>query len=157
MASEARKSTPPKGMELDERGALESALARAREEAEKQRRVNASLEEALRSRDAVLSVVAHALRNPLNIISIAANTLLQRSPNAAARRPIERIVRSARRADRMISDLLKISAIETGQFTVEREPVETADLVLGAIESQQGLAAEASVILGTDLSPERSE
>ncbi|HEY2408164.1 MAG TPA: hybrid sensor histidine kinase/response regulator [Polyangiaceae bacterium] len=151
MSSEARTSSAELELELARQS---TALEEARSEVETQRRLNASLTEALHSRDAVLSVVAHDLRNPLNIISIAANTLLQRQPDAAARRPIERIVRSAHRADRMISDLLKISAIETGQFSIEREAVETTDLVLAALESQQGLAAEASVILGADLSPE---
>src|SRR5450432_2500299 len=73
---------------------------------EQQRRLVAALEEAVRSRDAVLSVVAHDLRNPLNIIALAANTLLFSLPDPAARRSMERIVRSVQRADRMIADLL---------------------------------------------------
>ena len=84
--------------------------------AEHQRRLKEALEEAVRSRDSVLSVVAHDLRNPLNVISLAANALLQRLPEASDRRLVERITRSAQRADHMIADLLAISAIETGRF-----------------------------------------
>ena len=76
-----------------------------------------SLRQAVRSRDDVLSVVAHDLQNPLNVISIAASMLLQRAPDSAARRPLERIMRGAQRADRMIRDLLEINAIETGRFS----------------------------------------
>jgi len=90
--------------------------------AELQRRVTETLEEAVRSRDAVLSVVAHDLRNPLNIISLAANTLLMSLPDASARRSMERIIRSVQRADRMIADLLTINTIETGRFAIERNP-----------------------------------
>jgi signal transduction histidine kinase/CheY-like chemotaxis protein len=113
-----------------------------------------ALERTIRARDQMLSVVAHDLRNPLNVIGIAANTLLQRFSDSTARPPIERIIRSAYRADRMIRDLLEIDAIESGRLSLERQQVEAADLLLAALDSQQALAAEASVILSTDLSPQ---
>ncbi|HEX2674380.1 MAG TPA: hybrid sensor histidine kinase/response regulator [Polyangiaceae bacterium] len=111
------------------------------------------LEEAVRARDSVLSVVAHDLRNPLNIVSLAANTLLPQLTDAAARRILERILRSARRADQMLSDLLTTGAIETGQFTIDPAPVDAAELILGALESQYSLATSASVIVAADVSP----
>jgi len=111
------------------------------------------LEEAVRARDSVLSVVAHDLRNPLNIVSLAANTLLPQLSDAAARRTVERILRSAQRADQMLSDLLAISAIETGLFAIETAPVDAAELILGALESQYSLATAASVIVAADVSP----
>jgi signal transduction histidine kinase/ActR/RegA family two-component response regulator len=114
----------------------------------------AALEQAVRARDQMLSVVAHDLRNPLNVIGIAANTLLQRFADTSVRSPIDRILRSAHRADRMIRDLLEIDSIETGRLALERMVVEPADIILAALDSQQALAAEASVIIGTDLSPQ---
>jgi CheY-like chemotaxis protein len=134
----------------EEKSGHQSALA----EAERQRRLNQTLEEAVRARDAVLSVVAHDLRNPLNVISIAANTLLLNLPDASSRRSMERIVRSVQRSDRMIADLLAISTIETGRLVIEPEPVETAELILAALETQHSLAAAASVIVAADLSPD---
>ncbi|HTQ05633.1 MAG TPA: hybrid sensor histidine kinase/response regulator [Polyangiaceae bacterium] len=126
----------------------------AESDAAELRRTVERLEDAVRSRDIVLSVVAHDLRNPLGVISIAANTLLQRLPGPSARRPVERIIRSAQRADRMVRDLLAISAIETGQLSLDAKPTGTADLIFAAVESQQNVAAEASIIIGTDISPE---
>lgn len=111
------------------------------------------LEEAVRARDSVLSVVAHDLRNPLNIVSLAANTLLPQLSDASARRTLDRILRSAQRADQMLSDLLTIGAIETGLFTVDPAPVDAAELILGALESQYSLATAASVIVAADVSP----
>jgi CheY-like chemotaxis protein len=136
--------------ELEE---AKAAAQRALDEADRQRHLKEELEEAVRSRDAVLSVVAHDLRNPLNIISLAANNLLPALSDASARRSVERIIRSAQRADRMIRDLLAVGAIETGRFTMDKEPVETAELLLGALESQHSLAAAASVIVAADISP----
>jgi signal transduction histidine kinase/ActR/RegA family two-component response regulator len=112
------------------------------------------LKQAVLSRDAVLSVVAHDLQNPINVISIAASMLLQRLPDATTRRPLERVMRAVQRADRMIRDLLEVNAIETGLFSIQRGQLEPTDLILAALESQQSLAAEASVIIATDLSPE---
>lgn len=112
------------------------------------------LKQAVLSRDAVLSVVAHDLQNPINVISIAAGMLLQRLPEPTTRRPLERVMRAAQRADRMIRDLLEVNAIETGHFSIQRCQLEPADLILAALESQQSLAADASVIIATDLSPE---
>lgn len=112
------------------------------------------LQGAVRSRDDVLSVVAHDLQNPITVISIAANMLLKRSPDATARRPVERILRASQRADRMIRDLLEVNAIESGRFSIERSRIQPADLILSVLESQLGLAADASVIIATDVAPE---
>jgi signal transduction histidine kinase/CheY-like chemotaxis protein len=111
------------------------------------------LQHAIRSRDDVLSVVAHDLQNPINVISIAASILLQRLSDPGSRRPLERIMRGVQRADRMIRDLLEVNSIEAGRFTIQPGRVEPIDLILSALESQQSLAADASVIIGTDLSP----
>jgi CheY-like chemotaxis protein/nitrogen-specific signal transduction histidine kinase len=119
----------------------------------RQQRTIEALEEAVRSREAVLSVVAHDLRNPLNVIALAANSLLLSLPDATARRAMERIVRSVQRADRMIADLLTINTIDTGRLALERQRVETPELILSALDSQQSLAAAASVILAADISP----
>jgi signal transduction histidine kinase/ActR/RegA family two-component response regulator len=110
----------------------------------------------VQAREEILAVVAHDLQNPLNVISMAANMLLQRVTEQSSRRPIERIIRGVQRAARLLRDLLDISAIEAGQFSIEPRRLNSADLILSALESQQSLAADASVILATDLSPELS-
>ena len=117
MTTDAKPSREDILRELSE---AQLACQRALAEVEHQRRLKESLEEAVRSRDAVLSVVAHDLRNPLNIVALAANTLLPRLPDATARRLAERIIRSTQRADHMLRDLLTISAIETGRFASPR-------------------------------------
>jgi signal transduction histidine kinase/ActR/RegA family two-component response regulator len=113
-----------------------------------------ALEDAVRSRDDLLAVVAHDLRNPLNVISVSANNLLRRISDPMQARAIERIERGAARADRLIRDLLDINAIESGRFNVERRPVVLTELLLNALDAQQGLAADASVLLSSDLSPD---
>lgn len=113
-----------------------------------------AMEAAIAARDDVISVVAHDLRNPINVISLAAHSLHQRMSDASSRRTLERIVRAVQRGDRLIRDLLEVSAIQAGHFTIEKRRLETASTILTAIESQQGLAASASIILGADVAPE---
>jgi signal transduction histidine kinase/FixJ family two-component response regulator len=115
---------------------------------------HAALQQTIALREEVLAVIAHDLRNPINVISLAANSLLQRLPDSSARRPVERIIRGAQRADRLIRDLLEINAIEGGRFSIEKQSVDVSDVILAALESQQGLAADVSVIIAADLSPE---
>jgi signal transduction histidine kinase/ActR/RegA family two-component response regulator len=113
-----------------------------------------ALRSEIAAREGVLAVVAHDLKNPVHVISLTAGGMLRRMPDAASRRPIERIIRAADRAERLLRDLSEVSAIESGRFSIEQRYVEPADLILSALESQQGLAQDASVIIGTDLSPE---
>jgi signal transduction histidine kinase/CheY-like chemotaxis protein len=109
------------------------------------------LEQAIRARDDLLAVVAHDLRNPLNVITVSGNSLMRRQPDASMLRPIERILRATQRADRLIRDLLDVNAIESGRFLVERKQLELPDVLLAALESQQSVAADASVILTSDI------
>lgn len=111
------------------------------------------LEGAIRARDDLLAVVAHDLRNPLNVITVSGNSLLRRQPDPSMLRPLERILRATQRADRLIRDLLDVNAIEGGRFVVERRSIEPADVLLSALESQQSVAADASVVLTSDIAP----
>ena len=113
----------------------------------------ATLEALIRSRDEVMAVVAHDLQNPLNVITLAANMLLKRATDPTFRRPVERILAAAQRADRLVHDLLDISAIERGRLTIQPQPLDPADLILAAIDSQQGAAAQASVLIAPDINP----
>ncbi len=137
----------------DERRFLDLVVARA-SAALRRYLSREALRQAVFSRDDVMGVVAHDLRNPINVISMAALTLHQRLVDSTSRRPVERIMRAVERADHLIRDLLAVNAIEAGQFAIERGPVETANTILAALESQQTLAASASVILASDISPE---
>ena len=111
------------------------------------------LREGLRAREEGLAVVAHDLRNPLHAITVGVGTLLPRISEHALRRPLERIQRSALRMERLLQDLLDIHAIEGGHFTVSKGEVAPTSLILTALESQQSLAGQTSVIINTDVTP----
>ncbi|HET6984524.1 MAG TPA: ATP-binding protein [Myxococcaceae bacterium] len=105
-------------------------------------------------REEALAVVAHDLRNPLHAITVGVSTLLPRITEPTLRRPVERIQRSAQRMERLLQDLLDIHAIEGGRFTVSKGEMSPTALILTALESQQNLAGQTSVIIATDVAPE---
>ena len=89
--------------------------------------------EAIQSRDDVLAVVAHDLRNPLNAILL--NIALLHEPGRDAMRVGATIDRAARRMDRLIQDLLDVARIESGRLTIERDCVSTAKLLADIVET----------------------
>lgn len=115
---------------------------------------DARLREGIQAREEALAVVSHDLRNPLHAISVGVGMLLPRIAEPTLRRPVERIQRSAQRMERLLQDLLDVHAIEGGHFTVSKGEVPPTALILTALESQQGLAGQTSVIINTDVAPE---
>lgn len=116
---------------------------------------NASLyratQDAINARDEVLGVVAHDLRNPLSAIHISAQMLRDHLACVEDAEPMVRLIdmirRSVQRADRLIEDLLDVHRMEVGQLSLESAEVRAAPLVHEVVESQQPLAAGASLEL----------
>ncbi|MET0593292.1 MAG: HAMP domain-containing sensor histidine kinase [Polyangiaceae bacterium] len=84
----------------------------------------------------LLGIVSHDLRNPLQTIKLSAELALGASAmNARERRAFERIERAARRAGRMIDDLLDFTRVRLGGgFTVNRLCVDLRAVVAVVVE-----------------------
>jgi signal transduction histidine kinase/DNA-binding response OmpR family regulator len=90
--------------------------------------------EAIRIRDEFLSIASHEFRTPLTGLLGHAQLLqrrMSRSSTLAERdaRALQTIVEQASRLNRMITALLDVSRLQTGQFTIERRPLDLNDLV----------------------------
>lgn len=118
-----------------------SRLARALETAES----------AVRTRDDVLAIVSHDLRNPLNTIRMAAGLLEMDFPPEKKAQQVDAIIRSVDRMTALIADLLDVSAMEAGRFQIEVGPTSVTALLkelcnlheTQANEKQQQLRCEA--------------
>jgi signal transduction histidine kinase len=129
------------------------------------RRVAAALDRALlfraaeraaRAREEVLAVVAHDLKNPVHTIQLAACFLLDEVVSDDPEREQERttlgvIARSARQMDRLIRDLLDVSAIEAGQLALEAASLAVDLIVDDALELLRPIAASRCIALVADL------
>jgi signal transduction histidine kinase len=117
------------------------ALERARLfEAEQQARQEA--QEAVRVRDVLLSIASHELRNPLTSL-LGFTDILQRRAQLAEPlterdlRMLAIVAEQAHRLDDMLTAMLDISRLTTGQIRLERRPVNLVALAEQLIEEFQ--------------------
>ncbi|RYY64923.1 MAG: HAMP domain-containing histidine kinase, partial [Comamonadaceae bacterium] len=108
---------------------------------------------AANARDEVLAVVAHDLRNPLSTIANQAVLLRRRAqPRAGTEAQAgEMIQHAVGRMDRLIKDLLDVSRMEAGRFSVELAEVDATALVRDCVASQSGLAQQAGLEITADI------
>ena len=113
-------------------------------------RLYRAAQRATQARDDVLAIVSHDLRNPLHTIVLSASYLaevfLPDLPEAALQQT-EIIRRAVDRANRLIQDLLDVSRIDAGGFSVAAEPIAPEVLLADAAESMATTAAAANVRL----------
>ena len=116
---------------------------------EERERLLAATEAAVRSREEVLAIVSHDLRNPLNTILMGTRVLLDLGLEEQHVRQLQVVKRSADRMNRLIQDLLDVVRLEAGQsLPLEVQPVEVAPLLAEACEAFQEQAATKLVHLG---------
>jgi signal transduction histidine kinase len=99
--------------------------------------------EASRTRDEVLSVVSHDLRNPIGTILTSAAFIPDLAPDlpAPVLRQLGIIRRQAEAANRLIQDLLDVSRIEGGRLPLDVAPLAPRLLLQEAMETLRPLAA----------------
>jgi signal transduction histidine kinase len=98
---------------------------------EAERQARAVAEAAIRTRDDLIAVVSHDLRNPLGTV-VTSTQVLQRiaqADNPRLQRQLDIILRSARAMERLISDLLDLASLDAQKFPVETKPCD-ADVLL---------------------------
>jgi signal transduction histidine kinase len=100
------------------------------------------------TREEVLRIVAHDLRNPLGTILMSADLLSEPFLTEELRAKQAAVVkRTGARMNRLIQDLLNVARIDTGGLSAEMKPIPPAQLVANAMELMQPLAAAKSLEL----------
>jgi len=119
-------------------------------------RLYAAARRATSARDEVLAVVSHDLRNPISAIAMCARILREAPPNDDAEREkmLTAITEATAWMQRLIRDLLDVSAIEAGRLSVERQPAALASIVSTAVGMVSGEAEQHSIDLRVDLPAE---
>lgn len=87
-------------------------------------------------RNTLLSGVSHELRTPLSAITGAASTLIETGkhlPPASQVELLDTIYAEAERMERLISNLLEMSRLESGTLTLKRDWVPLAELIGSAL------------------------
>jgi len=113
----------------------------------------AEAEAASRIRDEVLAIVSHDLRNPLGIIFTGTSLLLELELSEEQRtHHLKVLKRAAQRMERLISDLLEVSRLESGRLTIRLGEHAVKDLLLEAREAFEPLATDRNIEFTADVS-----
>jgi len=97
-----------------------------------------------------VSMVAHELKNPLAAtegwLNLLVSDLVKHDPQEE-RHMIERSLIRIKTLRTLVSELLNLTAIETGNFSLRRAPVDVARITREAVESQRERADERDIVL----------
>jgi len=106
------------------------------------------VQEHLELRERFISVLAHDLRDPLSVISMALRQVLSTDDlNTAQRKTLGRAVSNAERMARMISDVLDFARGRSGGIPVALAPAELVSISRQAIEEIQAIHSLRNVTL----------
>jgi PAS domain S-box-containing protein len=130
--------------DVTERRQIEQALAAARDVAEA----------ASRAKSAFLANTSHEIRTPLNGLLGLASLAMQKGVDEQRRRQyLEQIQDSAQSLSGIISDILDLSKIEAGKFSIEAVPFNLRQLLKAVHHAYQSLATARSLQLQLDVAP----
>jgi len=113
-------------------GDLASVALHRAEALDREQRARSQAESAVRTRDAVVSIVSHDLRNPLMAILGSAELLLEMirdDTQGILRTQLEALKHAAGTMDRLVRDLLDVTRLESGPLPVTRRPLNIVDVV----------------------------
>lgn len=97
---------------------------------------NRSLQEAVRLRDEVVSIVSHDFRSPLTVIQGYSERFASRAGDEDTRQAFDAIRRQARHLDALAADTLTMSRIEAGALALDLAPVDLVALVRGRVDAR---------------------
>jgi two-component system, chemotaxis family, sensor kinase Cph1 len=117
-------------------------------------------EQAVRARDDLVAVVSHDLKNPLSVVQMQSALLvtsmqaIEGDPSRRLRAAAERILRAVDRMNTLIHDLLDLSKIEAGRFTVQATHEDARAMVEEAVIVLEPLGHKKNVTLSLAAGPE---
>ena len=112
------------------------------------------LQRAVQSREEMVAVVSHDLRNPLSSIKMSATMLQEDEVEGAHNKSKTSIIlRAVGRMEALLRNLLDVASLDAGTLTLERRRVVVNEVVAEAIESIQPIVVSKQLVVTTSLAP----
>jgi signal transduction histidine kinase len=112
-------------------------------------------DDAIGSRDDVLAMVSHDLRNLLGALALSAASLQSIECEDGVRQQIlrgaQRVQRYTARMNRLVGDLLDVVSLDAGRLALVPQRQEAADLLRDTVEAFQPLAVTKDISIRTEL------
>lgn len=108
-------------------------------------------------RNDLVSTMVHDLRNPLTSMLSLLSTLTwldsegRERLTGRQRRYVERSMETVRQMNQLVSNILDVSRLESGQMPVQPEEVRLRQIILDTVDSQKPLAAAKQLLLVTEI------
>ena len=121
---------------------------------------NMLLKERLATKEQFTAMIAHDLRGPLTPIINYAKLIIRQQggqPNVSLRRNASIIISQAQRLTRLVGDLLDMSRLSTGSFTLFREPCDIIPLVQELVEQLKPVAPHHKFVVDVPEEPLKSK
>jgi signal transduction histidine kinase len=111
-------------------------------------------EAASHAREEMLAIVAHDLRNPLNVVMIARGLLAETELTGERRDQLLGVMqRAVQRMNRLVEDLLEVVRQESGKMTLVLEQVSVVSILERTAEMCQATALEQNIHLSVHEAP----
>jgi signal transduction histidine kinase len=120
-------------------------------------RLYAEAQRAIRTREDILAIVSHDLKNPLSSVMMNAEQLLRHpDPGAPERvtRNARKIRAAAERISRLANDLLDMARLDSGRLTLELRRVNARELIDEALSMFDDAASQQAIHLSHEALPE---
>ncbi|MBC8069705.1 MAG: HAMP domain-containing histidine kinase [Deltaproteobacteria bacterium] len=140
---------------LGDRQLFESSATRATSLI-RQHMLGESARQATRLREQVLAIVSHDLRSPLAAMRLAA-TVLERTAvlsDPRSRKPLDAILRSTTRMERLINDLLDLGTLQRGGLSIEAQLLDISALLRESVGTHAPAAMQKGIVLQLGAVPE---
>jgi two-component system phosphate regulon sensor histidine kinase PhoR len=101
--------------------------------------------------------IAHELRTPTTVIKATAETLLDGAIDDPIHGPkfLESVLRNSERLTNILGDLLDISRLEAGEYSLDLEPIELREAVDRSLRVIEQMAAEKSIALHNEVASDQ--
>lgn len=105
----------------------------------------------------VLGMVAHDLRSPLSVISLSAESIAERTQEAAIRAAAHAIELATVRMERLLGDLLDVARIESGTLHIIKRQHDIRALLLEVLSSYGPMFAARDITFTVNVPPDSVE
>jgi PAS domain S-box-containing protein len=116
-------------------------------------RLHDAVRASLRSREEMVGVVSHDLRNPVAAVKMLSRALLRDSENGSSQthENLELISQAAEQMDALIRDLLDLNRLDAGRLVVAATPEDPGSLLTDSLQTLKPLVAEKGIALDVQI------
>ena len=139
---------------LDQIKKIESLEAEIKRQKKRVKDAKAIAQEAHKVKSEFLSNIRHEIRTPMNSIIVFAEMLVQESTAPKLQNYAKNIYNAGKKLLEMIDDIIDLSKVETGTFTLEEKPVDIKKLIENIVKFQRDEAMRKGLEFTLDIDDE---